>query len=200
MRLFLSLGSALLLGAIAALCWWVNQDEPPPVLTAESTSLGNTKGLIGTGVAGQGTRVAFAPETTRMVAPTPSGTLVVADIADSAGRLHAAETTVQDDLEILESMIEFFRRANGDQVPSGGLNEEIVAQMRGANDRRIAVFPEKHPSLNAQGQLLDRWGTPYYFHPVSHTVIELRSAGPDGKLWTADDVQRGEPEETETDP
>jgi hypothetical protein len=36
--------------------------------------------------------------------------------------------------------------------------------------------------------LLDRWGTPYYFHPIARNVLGLRSAGPDGKLWTADDV------------
>jgi hypothetical protein len=39
---------------------------------------------------------------------------------------------------------------------------------------------------------LDRFGTPYFFHPISETRIDVRSAGPDRKLWTEDDVWLGE--------
>ncbi|MDQ3621119.1 MAG: hypothetical protein M3463_01310, partial [Verrucomicrobiota bacterium] len=117
--------------------------------------------------------------------------LIVNDIAETARSLHAPESTVEEDLEILQSLIEFFRRTNNQTNPAGGLNEEIVNQLRGQNDKRLAVIPPDHPSINPGGQLVDRWGTPYFFHPVSRTILEIRSAGPDQKLWTADDVQVG---------
>jgi hypothetical protein len=50
------------------------------------------------------------------------------------------------------------------------------------------VLPPDLASIDAQGRLLDRWGTPYFFHAVSRTELEIRSAGPDGKLGTDDDV------------
>ena len=44
--------------------------------------------------------------------------------------------------------------------------------------------------LNAQGQLVDRWGAPLFFHALGHGEFQVRSAGPDRRLWTADDIQR----------
>ena len=38
------------------------------------------------------------------------------------------------------------------------------------------------------GELVDRWGTPYFFHSVSAEKMEIVSAGPDKELWTDDDV------------
>jgi hypothetical protein len=37
--------------------------------------------------------------------------------------------------------------------------------------------------------MCDRWGTPYFFHQVSKTEMEIRSAGPDRRMWTGDDSQ-----------
>ena len=42
--------------------------------------------------------------------------------------------------------------------------------------------------VNGQGELVDSWGTPYFFHQVSGTETEIRSAGPDRKMWTEDDL------------
>ena len=42
--------------------------------------------------------------------------------------------------------------------------------------------------INARGELIDNWGTPFFFHQVSGTEMEIRSAGPDMKMWTADDL------------
>jgi hypothetical protein len=43
--------------------------------------------------------------------------------------------------------------------------------------------------VNAAGELTDRWGTPFFFHQVSKAQMEVRSAGPDRRMWTADDRQ-----------
>jgi hypothetical protein len=41
--------------------------------------------------------------------------------------------------------------------------------------------------LNDKGELVDRWGTPYFFHQLSRDHMEIRSAGPDKVMWTQDD-------------
>jgi hypothetical protein len=35
---------------------------------------------------------------------------------------------------------------------------------------------------------VDRWDTPYFFHQMSASHMEVRSAGPDKMLWTSDDI------------
>jgi len=53
----------------------------------------------------------------------------------------------------------------------------------------VRFLPEQAPYLDAEGRLVDRWGTPYFFHPVSGEDMEIVSAGPDAELWTDDDVK-----------
>ena len=38
--------------------------------------------------------------------------------------------------------------------------------------------------------LIDRWGTALWFHASTRERIDIRSAGPDEKMWTTDDVHR----------
>jgi hypothetical protein len=42
--------------------------------------------------------------------------------------------------------------------------------------------------VNGDGELVDPWGTPYFFHQLSGTDMEIRSAGPDKTMWTDDDL------------
>jgi hypothetical protein len=42
--------------------------------------------------------------------------------------------------------------------------------------------------INGNGELVDVWGTPYFFHQLSGTDTEIHSAGPDRIMWTADDL------------
>jgi hypothetical protein len=42
--------------------------------------------------------------------------------------------------------------------------------------------------VNGQGQLIDNWGTPFFFHSLSRNEMEIRSAGPDRRMWTTDDL------------
>ena len=107
-------------------------------------------------------------------------------IAEESLKLNRADTSPQDDLELLEVLLEGYRRALKEN-PSGE-NAEIVAALMGRNPRGVAVLPTNHPALGADGQLLDRWGTPYFFHSVNSQTKEIISAGPDKKLWTPDDI------------
>jgi hypothetical protein len=71
-----------------------------------------------------------------------------------------------------------------------GNNAEITRALLGDNLKQIKIPVPNGSQLNAQGELCDRYGTPYFFHQLSGTQMEIRSAGPDRQMWTADDVQR----------
>jgi len=113
--------------------------------------------------------------------------MVMADVAANAERLNDPDSTVNEDLQIVGELLRVYTRYIG-SAPEGGLNEEIVACFRGKNPMKITFLGSDNAKLNEAGELLDRFGTPYYFHPVSADQIEVRSAGPDQKLWSNDDV------------
>ena len=88
------------------------------------------------------------------------------------------------DLVAVVGTVRDFRAALGEN-PVGN-NAEITRALRGENARR-AQFLDPNSSTNPRGELLDRWGQPYYFHGISRTEMEVHSAGPDGVMWTGDD-------------
>jgi len=70
-----------------------------------------------------------------------------------------------------------------------GINSEITAQLSGNNPKHINfINPEAGMRINSNGELIDPWGTPYFFHQLSGTDMEIHSAGPDRIMWTADDL------------
>jgi len=69
-------------------------------------------------------------------------------------------------------------------------NEDWAALLWGGNSARERFLPANHVVLNAKGQLVDRWQTPLFFHALGDQRFAIRSAGPDRKLWTEDDIQR----------
>jgi hypothetical protein len=69
-------------------------------------------------------------------------------------------------------------------------NEDWADFFRGRNSARERFLPDQHVALNTNGQLVDRWGGPLFFHALGGGRYELRSAGPDKRLWTADDIHR----------
>lgn len=70
-----------------------------------------------------------------------------------------------------------------------GTNPEIAAALNGGNPKGVNFLEaEKGMRLNARGELVDPWGTPFFFHQLSGTETEIRSAGPDKQMWTADDL------------
>ena len=70
-----------------------------------------------------------------------------------------------------------------------GTNPEITAALNGGNPKQVQFLkPEDGLRINKHGELVDSWGTPYFFHQLSGTEMEIHSAGPDRILWTADDL------------
>jgi hypothetical protein len=105
-----------------------------------------------------------------------------------ADQLNAPSSDIQADLHIVAEVIEAFRSNFPHTGNPVGTNAEITAALSGKNKLRLAVIPPDHPAINRAGELCDRWGTPLFFHAESGTRMEIRSAGPDRKMWNDDDV------------
>lgn len=70
-----------------------------------------------------------------------------------------------------------------------GHNKEITHALNGGNFKQTRFLNEEDGMrLNANGELIDSWGTPFFFHQLSGTEMEIRSAGPDKVMWTGDDL------------
>jgi hypothetical protein len=70
-----------------------------------------------------------------------------------------------------------------------GNNAEITAALTGKNPKQINfISAEAGLRMNAAGELLDAYGTPFFFHQLSGKVMEIHSAGEDRKMWTFDDL------------
>lgn len=118
--------------------------------------------------------------------PTYPKTITLLPIAASADSLHSTDTTPEDDLSYLHSLLRAYRRALGTNPV--GLNDEITAALTGHNIKGAACLAKHHPAISEKGELLDRWNTPYRFHAYSGKLMEIRSAGPDRKFFSSDDV------------
>jgi hypothetical protein len=122
-----------------------------------------------------------------------------------AGQLHKKGADPYNDVGILEGILGYYRLMYREN-PVAESNISIIEALTGKNQHNMVVFPDDHPDLNAQGQLLDRWGTPYFFHALSSTQMDILSAGADRKRGTLDDIKLGETDESlqlnrgETDP
>lgn len=71
-----------------------------------------------------------------------------------------------------------------------GTNSEITAALRGDNAKQLKLDIPSGSTVNQAGELCDPWGTAWFFHQLSAKKMELRSAGPDRKLYTEDDFVR----------
>ncbi|HEY3856930.1 MAG TPA: hypothetical protein VGO67_21300 [Verrucomicrobiae bacterium] len=70
-----------------------------------------------------------------------------------------------------------------------GTNPEITSQLNGDNPKHMNfVTAEAGMIINADGAMVDSWGTPLFFHQVSASEMEIHSAGPDKVMWTSDDL------------
>jgi hypothetical protein len=90
------------------------------------------------------------------------------------------------DIEQVHGMLRDFRTAFGENPV--GTNAEIVAALNGGNPRQARLGPPEGQGLNGNGELVDRWGTPYFFHQLDGMHMEIHSAGADRIMGTADDV------------
>jgi hypothetical protein len=94
---------------------------------------------------------------------------------------------LERDLTHVQLMFREYRDVLGEN-PVGN-NAEIMRAILGDNRKQAKIGAPENQTMNAEGELCDRWGTPYFFHQISRDKMEVRSAGPDRQMWTADDRQ-----------
>lgn len=146
--------------------------EPPLVSAAVSSEASNEvsrQGALPLPVAGEGTPL--------------------------AAELHRSERSVQEDVDTLRQIVaQYFEALQRRAGPPIGNDTDLARVLQGKNPLRLVVVPSSHPMFTADGRMIDRFGTPYHIHARSSTAIDIRSAGPDRKLFTADDaVSQGSP-------
>lgn len=118
-------------------------------------------------------------------APAPR---VVGPAAGRAQRLNAPDGDGERDVTVLRELTGAMLSALPEAGhPPLGSNEEFARALRGDNPTRSIFVPKDHAALDPAGRLVDRWGTPYHFHPRAPDWVEIRSAGPDRTLFTRDD-------------
>ncbi len=125
-------------------------------------------------------------------APSPSASPKAkssdAERSHLADALNAPTGTIRADLQIVSEILGTYRSNFPREGNPVGTNAEIVAVLTGKNKLGLALIPPDHPAINKDGELCDRWGTPFFFHAESGTRMIIESAGPDKKRHTADDV------------
>ncbi len=165
---------ALVMGAAGSFLWIRSsrpsvpaqqpEETPPPLPSAKSSPA-----------------TSHTPPNQPVVAPPPPPVAIPADYLESlrqSPEQQAAE-------EIALNLRNFGARFGGNPT---GSNAEIVKTLNGGNPQGVRYLPEQLLRLNDQGELVDNWGTPYFFHQLSAQETEIRSAGPDKTLWTQDDL------------
>jgi hypothetical protein len=183
-----------LLAAIAVALWFVSWETPifPPASLSPNSVGSNSE-----------PRDTEVPQRSAVVAPKPQ---IVADQpalaslppprgeepSHLADKLHSPDRTGAEDLSVVMNLFAQYRsRFRG--YPVGEDNAAFVNALAGNNPGRLAFIGRNHPAIDAQGQLLDRWGEPYFFHILGRDALEVRSAGPDRELYTADDLLEASP-------
>jgi hypothetical protein len=137
-----------------------------------------------------------APATTGKPATTPPPVRIVEQegltiLRDTPFDLEFTKAggSPERDLELLHEVLSSARLLVKDhyKIPLAD-NQDFTRFLSGNNSHRVAWIRPDHPRVNAEGELTDRWGTPLFFHQESSAETSLRSAGPDRKMWTEDDL------------
>jgi hypothetical protein len=107
---------------------------------------------------------------------------------ESWERLLARDGSPREDRDALADLVTNYLQSLPDsRRPPLGTNDEITRALTDRDALGNAALPASHPGI-IHGQLVDRWGNPWHFHQQSADLIEIRSAGPDGRLFTKDDI------------
>ena len=104
----------------------------------------------------------------------------------SSGQAAPEAAGAEIDVDKVSLMLRDYRTRMGENPV--GTNAEIMKAIMEGNPAKAMLGPPEGQKLNDDGELVDRWETPYFFHQLSADHMEIRSAGPDKKMWTKDDV------------
>ncbi|HEX3717420.1 MAG TPA: hypothetical protein VH595_05580 [Verrucomicrobiae bacterium] len=182
----LAILAVALCGVAVALFFCLRRETPlnnPPAATIPAASQPITTPAAA--------KTASRPPAATQSSPTPVYAAVPTTApAKAARRIYPLQFTnippdrVMDNMRIV--FHEYASMFGGNPV---GTNPEITAALSGKNPKQANfINPEAGMRIDAQGELIDPWGTPFFFHQLSGTVMEIHSAGPDRIMWSDDDL------------
>ncbi len=129
---------------------------------------------------------AATPETTPS---TPTKDDALPEISPLAARLNAPDGNVREDVRTLHELIlQYLHTTHQARSIPIGNDSDLARAITGGNPLGVVLMRSPHPALSLDGRLRDRWGTPYFIHALGGNAFDVRSAGPDQKMFTADDV------------
>ncbi|WP_029190886.1 type II secretion system protein GspG [Verrucomicrobium spinosum] len=126
-----------------------------------------------------------SPSVKSPVLPQPPPVVLHESAAELSGLICKPGQPAEERIQYVEKAIYMYRQVMGG-IPTGH-NELVVNALLGENEKGAALLPKDCPAI-VKGELVDEWGTPYWFHSVTSKDMEVRSAGPDRELFTDDDV------------
>src|ERR1035441_3060786 len=184
----------LLICALAGVVWYFFVAPPKESQTAANPSQSESSGTAA-GMPSSSSRTGAASSTpTSSKAPSAgtAGTSVESPVAPAKpfvlGSADAAPS--MDAATVLSNMrvtINQYRSMFGENPV--GTNPEITKALNGDNPKQARFIKEELGlRINGKGELVDYWGTPFFFHQLSGTEMEIHSAGPDKVMWTTDDL------------
>ena len=192
-----ALALAVLLG-VAVAAWFLTRPgagpQPPKSQRGIEPAQGSDRRTINSSAVAPATSEPALPEPARERAPSAQPPAPPPTVPPAGGEVPpgaSPQTTAATErqlLEVLENvrvMIRDYRTVLGENPV--GTNAEIMRAINGHNAKQAKIGAPAGQGLNGNGELIDPWGTPFFFHQISRTEMEIRSAGPDRVMWTGDD-------------
>ncbi|MGJ8725442.1 MAG: hypothetical protein ACSHYB_12865 [Roseibacillus sp.] len=197
MKAKLSIAVAVILALLIALIWRAT-------MTSESIEPQNTESTL------PGSAPETAQEVTEVTQDSKTSTTVsevpteseIDDLSSNYLKQYGSEDTSpqQDLVEIAGVFDNYFLLVKSPDPLPVGENRETTAALLGKNPFLIRFLSPDSPWISEQGEFLDRWESPLYFHAIDINRVGVRSAGPDRQMWTEDDLVESEDAQPLTSP
>ena len=193
-----AIGLILFVAALAAFFVVRSHVAPPAERAPEQVPAGRSSPTPSYGVASAPSVATDAAASTGLPPPNPATSNKTTPASVVPPVAQNSSTPTVDDPAVARAdaaavnavkvrrMITDYHTVNGENPV--GTNAEIMAAIMGKNPRQAVLGPPEGVNLNSRGELVDDWGTPYFFHQLSRDVMEIHSAGPDRTMGTADDI------------
>lgn len=148
---------------------------PAPMAKAEPVGLGSASLPVAESMIPQGpvtdTVAGRAPYDTGIrndprVKAREDGKRVFIESVGIANEMKDPEASPEQAMERFGEVLSFYRMAFAEN-PVAADNQSVMASLMGENPKGLVFFPDDHPGLNSERELVDPWGTPYYFHALS---------------------------------
>ncbi len=126
--------------------------------------------------------VAVKSETLPEPPPLLEGPITLGQLADPGASPHQKIHRVHG---LLQNYVTVMKSRGG---PPLSTNAEFTRALTGSNRLGSIFLASDNPAISPAGELIDAWGSPYFFHVLAADAVEIVSAGPDRIPFNSDDL------------